>query len=85
MLFWVQVHDIPLHFRNREVVEQICEAMATVIQPENPNECDGGSFIRVRVALNITLPLCRGRHLTLENDEAYWVSFRFKRLLNVCY
>ena len=32
------------------MVEQICEAMGTVVQPETPNECDGGSFIRVRVA-----------------------------------
>ena len=83
--FWVQVHDIPLRFRNREVAEQICEAMGTVVKPENPNDSDGGSFIRVRVALNITLPLCRGRLLTLENDEAHWVSFRFERLPNVCY
>ena len=56
--FWVQVHDIPMCFRNKKVVKQICEAMGTVLRPENPNDCDGGSFIRVRVALNISLPLC---------------------------
>ena len=56
-----------------------------MIQLKNPNECDGGSFIHVRVALNITLPLCHGRLLTLENDEAHWVFFRFELLPNVCY
>ena len=45
--FWVQIHDIPLRFRNRGVAEQICEAMGTVIQTENPNDCDGGSFIHI--------------------------------------
>ncbi|KAL0013547.1 hypothetical protein SO802_000616 [Lithocarpus litseifolius] len=83
--FWVQVHDIPIRFRNKEVAEQICEAMGSVKQPETPNECDGGSFIRVRVALNISLPLCRGRLITLDNDEVHWVFFRYERLPNVCY
>lgn len=60
--------------------------MGTIIQPANPNECDGGSFIRIRVALNISLPLCRGRLITLfDNDEAQWVSFKYERLPNVCY
>lgn len=59
--------------------------MGTVLQLENPNECDGGNFIRVRVALNISLPLCRGRLITLDNDEVHWVSFKYERLLNLCY
>ena len=83
--FLVQIHDIPLRFRNRGVAKQICEAMGNVIQTENPSECDGGSFIQVRVAVNISLPLCRGRLITLENDEAHWVSFRYECLPNVCY
>ena len=67
--FWIQIHDIPLRFRNRGVAEKICEPMGTVMQTENPNEWDGGSFIRVRVALNISLPLCRGRLITLDNKD----------------
>ena len=35
--FWVQIHDIPLRFRNRGVAEQICEPIGTVMQTENPN------------------------------------------------
>ena len=30
---------------------------------------DGGSFIRVRVRVDITLPLCRGRVLSIEDEE----------------
>ena len=83
--FWVQVHDIPLRFSNKEVAEQICSVMGTILQPEKENECDGGSFIRVRVSLNISLPLCRGRRITLDNDEVHWVSFKYERLPNLCY
>ncbi|XP_023916053.1 uncharacterized protein At4g02000-like [Quercus suber] len=85
MAFWIQVHDIPLRFRNKEVVEQICGVMGTVLKPKNSNDYDGGSFIRVRVALNISLPLCRGRRITLDNDEFHWVSFNYEHLPNFCY
>ena len=69
--FWVQIHDIPLRFKNRGVAKQICEAMGTVIQTENPNDCDGGSFIHILVALNISQPLCHGRLITLDNDKVH--------------
>ena len=46
---------------------------------------DSGSFIRLRVAINISQPLCRVRLITLDNDEVHWVSFKYERLPNVCY
>ena len=83
--FWIQIHDIPLRFRNRGVAEKICVPLGTIMQTKNPNDWDGGSFIRIRVALDISLPLCRGRLITLDDNEAHWVSFRYERLPNVCY
>jgi len=29
--FWVQVYDIPLWFRNKEVAEQICQSVGTIL------------------------------------------------------
>ena len=79
------MHDIPLRFRNKEVAEKICDAIGLVTQPENPTDCDGGSFIRISVDVNISLPLCRGRLITLDNNEVHWVSFKYERLPNLCY
>ena len=83
--FWIQVFDIPVRFRNREVAEQICEAIGTIIHPLEAPDSDGGSFIRVRVLVDISLPLCRGRIITLENGREHWVSFKYERLPNLCY
>ena len=83
--FWVQVFDIPVRFRNREVAEQICEAIGTIIHPSDAPDSDGGNFIRVRVLVDISLPLCRGRLITLENGREHWVSFKYERLPNLCY
>ena len=46
---------------------------------------DGGSFIRVRVLVDISQPLCRGRLITLEDGKVHWVSFKYERLPIICY
>ena len=83
--FWVQVFDIPLHFRNKVITEQICEPVGEILHPNKNEEWDGGSFIRIRALIDISQPLCRGRLITLEDSKAHWVSFNYERLPNLCY
>ena len=52
--FWIQIFDIPLRFRHREIAEQICEPLGTILLPNETTEFDGGSFIRVQVLLDIS-------------------------------
>ena len=35
--------------------------------------------------VNITLPLCRGRVITLPNGEKTWINFKYERLPSLCY
>ena len=69
----------------REVVEELCENMGMVDTTTDFSEMVGGSFMRVRVVIDIALPLCRGRRITLDEGEERWVSFKYKRLPNICY
>jgi hypothetical protein len=39
----------------------------------------------VRIHINVTEPLCRGRMIKLEENKKGWVAFRYKRLPNFCY
>lgn len=59
--------------------------MGSILNPEDAFDCDGGSFIRVRVLIDIMKPLCRGRLITLEDGTEHWVSFKYERLTNLCY
>ena len=46
---------------------------------------ESSHFVRVRVRLDITKPLCRGRKIGLSNGEDGWAGFKYERLPNLCY
>lgn len=83
--FWVQVHGIPIHFRNKRVAEGLCELVGEVAPQTTAHTMDGGGFMRVRVKVDISLPLCRGWAIALDDDKEQWVSFKYERLPNLCY
>ncbi|KAK7814756.1 uncharacterized protein CFP56_002619 [Quercus suber] len=41
--------------------------------------------LRVRVRIDVTKRLVRGKKITIEGGESIWVSFKFERLPNFCY
>lgn len=60
------MHDILIRYMTKEVVEDICGSLGEVNQfGKHPTE-EGGIFMRVRVIVNVTKPLCRGRVMHLE-------------------
>jgi hypothetical protein len=50
---------------------------------EEGRGCEG--CMRVRVKLDISKPLCRGRIARLMEGKETWISFRYERLPNLCY
>lgn len=46
---------------------------------------DGGSFIRIQVSIDLILPLCSGRLVSLNKAKQVWVSFKYKILPNIYY
>ena len=68
--FWVQVHDIPVRFMNQKMAEGICSNVGMVFK-KFETEGEGGSFMRVRVRLDITIPLSRGRMVSLGQGKEH--------------
>ena len=52
---------------------------------EDGVELEDSNFQRYRVEVDISKPLYRGRKITLNNGNDWWVSFKYERLPNICY
>ena len=70
---------------NKTVAEKLCEVVGEVCKNTEEGETDGGSFLRMKVTIDISKPLCRGRRISLSQGEQSWVSFKYERLPNICY
>jgi len=84
-LFWIQVRVIPLSCMNKEVGHKIGESIGKVEEVDVTGEGIGrGSNLRIRVHVDITKPLERGRALWL-NGKMVCVNFRYENLPHFCF
>ena len=83
--FWIQIHDLPYKFMNPVSAIEIGESIGEVVIPRDDSEMRGGTFMWVRVWVDVSRPLCRGRKVNFEDDLEGWVSFQYERLPNICF
>nr|XP_023926510.1 uncharacterized protein LOC112037926 [Quercus suber] len=84
--FWVQIHNLPLSRMNRANAEIIGSSLGKVEQVDaSPTGECRGRCVRIRVALNIEQPLCRGRFVDMGATGPLWVSFQYERMPVFCY
>jgi hypothetical protein len=84
--FWVQLYGLLVRRMNLEVATTLVSSMGTVEKlADGENSADGGQAMRIRVSMDITKPLSRGRKARLEQGCETWISFKYERLPNYCY
>lgn len=83
--FWVQIHNLPFSLQTVETAFSIGETIGHVITPKDLGEMLGANFMRVRVVVDVSKPLCRGRKIYWDNENEGWVAFMYERLPNICY
>lgn len=70
----------------KENGERIGSTLGEVISIDAPNRGRAwGTCVRVRVNMDITKPLCRGRMVRFGASDRRWVSFQYERLPIYCY
>lgn len=60
-----------------ETAIEIGETIGTVSLSEHMNEMIGGDFLRIRVEIDVTKPLYRGRKIAINDSEVVWVSLKY--------
>lgn len=83
--FWICMSNLPLACMGMEVGQQIGSTVGLVEEVDTDDEGIGwGKFLRVRVKLDLSKPLSRGRILKLE-EKTIWVAFQYERLPRYCF
>ena len=84
--FWIQIHGLPTMCQTKTVGMSIGATLGEVEKVDaNGSGFRLGSFLRIRVQLDITKPLCRGRKVRLGEHGMKWVEFKYERLPIFCY
>lgn len=84
-VFWVQIHDMPLACMTKSVGIKIGESIGELEDIEIEEDGIGwGRYLRIRVNVDITKPLERGRALQL-GGKSIWVNFKYEKLPNFCF
>ena len=84
--FWVQLHDIPARRMTKETGERIGRTLGEIEEVDIPKTANLlGKYIRVRVKVDTTQPLCRGRLVKFGGPTPVWVSCKYERLSIFCY
>ncbi|XP_030936731.1 uncharacterized protein At4g02000-like [Quercus lobata] len=84
--FWVQMYNLPLKHRTRETGMAIGASLGEVLEVDvADSRVQWGKCLRVRVKIDVSRKLIRGRKINVDEGVAWWVLFKYERLPNFCY
>ena len=84
--FWIQIFNLPLLSRTKETGWVSGSSLGTVMEVDVPDSrVHWGKCLRVRIWIDATKKLIRGKRITIEGSESKWVQFKYERLPNFCY
>ena len=63
---------------NVKAAEKICEVVGKIVHSTDPAETEGGNFMRIRVEMDVSLPLCRGRVVSMEKGKKILGHFQIR-------
>ena len=84
--FWIQVHDIRIRSATMDMAKEIVSLAGEVVEDVvDEGQQDKYNFMRIRVIIDLTKPLCRGRRISTAKGGDRWVSFKYECLPILCY
>ncbi|KAF7140800.1 hypothetical protein RHSIM_Rhsim06G0055700 [Rhododendron simsii] len=84
--FWIQLRALPLEFMSVEVGRKMMVGFGDVLEVVMAQlSGNQGRCIRVKVELDITKPLPRGKHVRTADWNPIWVSFRYEKFPYLCH
>ncbi|XP_042988841.1 uncharacterized protein At4g02000-like [Carya illinoinensis] len=83
--FWVQFHNVPFAGINKIMGERLGGSIGEVMIVDVDEQGRAwDSFLRVKVMVDSTKPLARGRVLNMKGSH-HWIPFKYERLPTFCF
>jgi hypothetical protein len=83
--FWVRMYDLPLACMSKAIGLHIGVSVGEVLEADMDDEGVGwGEYLKVRIVLDLTKPLSRGRRLKLR-DRSIWITFKYEKIPRFCF
>jgi hypothetical protein len=83
--FWVRMINLPLACMGRDIGRKIGMSIGEVEAVDTDAEGVGwGEFLRVKIRLDFTKPLPRGRKINIQGDPI-WIRFQYEHLPRFCF
>ncbi|KAE9466937.1 hypothetical protein C3L33_01156, partial [Rhododendron williamsianum] len=84
--FWIQLRALPLEFMSVEVGRKMMVGFGDVLEVVMAQlSGNQGRCIRVKVELDITKPIPRGKNVRTADWQPIWVSFRYEKFPHLCH
>jgi hypothetical protein len=79
------MYNLPLACMGKEIGQKIGSSVGPVEEVDvSEGEAGWGEYLRVRVTVDVTKPLARGRMLHLKG-QSLWIDFKYERLPRFCF
>lgn len=86
LAFWVQVHDLPAGYITEGIGKQLGAFIGEFLEYDATNSSSiWRQYMRIRVAIDVSKPLKRGRRIKKTDGTSFMVSFKYERLHIFCF
>lgn len=85
MQMWIQVCGLSLEMHNRENATNIANSIGRCIMVEEEIIERQRIFMRVKVEIDVNVPLMEGFWWTTKSGEEKWATIKYERLSDICY
>ena len=83
---WVQLHNLPVGFHSVKILQNIGNYIGTFLVADDTNFTDTRKpFLRIRVEMDVELPLKRRMKIKSPGSDWFWIEFRYEKLPTFCF
>ncbi|KAL8549913.1 hypothetical protein ACS0TY_008665 [Phlomoides rotata] len=84
--FWVHIYDLPLGFFSEKIGQQLGDFVGRFVEYDESNKSSNWrSFMRIKVLVDVTRALKRGKCIKKVDGYVFVVSFKYEKLNQFCF